>query len=59
MLPCPTCGENKQIISHTNYPGERRVICNYLNGGCGTATAAGDSDDEAITKWNRRPGDPA
>lgn len=53
---CPTCGESKFAKIHfTNYPGERRVICDYTVGGCGTATAAGDSDEEAIANFNRRP----
>lgn len=53
---CPTCGESKFAEIHfTNYPGERRVICNFTIGGCGTATAAGDTDEEAIENFNRRP----
>jgi hypothetical protein len=53
---CPSCGESKfASIQHTNYPGERRVICNFLIGGCGTATAPADTDEQAIANFNRRP----
>ena len=52
---CPFCGRRDTVgFLTTNYPGERRVVCNAQEGGCGGSVGAGDSDDEAARKWNRR-----
>lgn len=53
--PCPFCGSLTALeIQHLNYPGDRRVICNFKNGGCGASTGSGDSDIKAIKNWNKR-----
>lgn len=55
LLPCAHCGKQDSVeIIRTNYPGERKVICNHHNGGCGANTAGGDTPEEAIAAWNRR-----
>lgn len=52
---CPFCGRHDTVgFLTTNYPGERRVVCNAQEGGCGGSVGAGDSDDDAARKWNRR-----
>lgn len=30
------------------------VVCNYRDGGCGAATGAYDTKEQAIVAWNRR-----
>lgn len=52
---CPFCGRRDTVgFLTTNYPGERRVVCNAQEGGCGGSVGAGGSDEEAARKWNRR-----
>ena len=53
--PCPFCGSIAALeIQHSNYPGDRKVICNFNNGGCGASTESGGSDIKAIKNWNKR-----
>lgn len=55
LAGCPFCGRSDTVgFLTTNYPGERRVVCNAQEGGCGASVGAGDSDGEAAQKWNRR-----
>jgi len=55
MEPCPFCLKTDAlIITGTGYPNEKRVVCNYNNGGCGASKGAGDTEAEAIKKWNTR-----
>lgn len=55
VVPCPSCGRVDSVDLHpTNYPGERKAVCNAHKNGCGLTTAGGDSDAEALAAWNRR-----
>lgn len=55
LKPCPFCGSTTSLeMSESNYPNDKYVVCNFNKGGCGGSTGSGDSDEEAIQKWNRR-----
>ena len=54
ILPCPFCGINPEISSHTTLEVTHIIMCK--NWECGTVTASIDKTlDKAIKKWNRRP----
>lgn len=64
LKACPFCGKNVAHTRHlcegsTNinfsYPNYYEVICDYIEGGCGT-TLGGEykTEEEAIKAWNTR-----
>lgn len=64
LKPCPFCGKNVAHTRHLyessininfSHPNYYEVICDYIEGGCGT-TLGGEyeTEEEAIKVWNTR-----
>ena len=60
LLPCPHCGKIEPVelwdaSLESMELGGIGVVCNVLKDGCGAMGGHGDTEDEAIAAWNRRP----
>lgn len=62
LLPCPFCGKLETIIM-VDVPAEKhervyrvyRVVCSFVNGGCGASTGWNhETPEEAAKEWNTR-----
>lgn len=62
LLPCPFCGKLETIIM-VDVPAEKhervyllyRVVCSFVNGGCGASTGWNhETPEDAAKEWNTR-----
>lgn len=62
LKPCPFCGSSSapKIYSandaddEDNYPDQYQVVCDFNNGGCGSASGYRGTEEEAVVLWNTR-----
>ena len=58
LQPCPFCKEDELILSdntldlHADIPGWTRRHRDFVACGCGARGPAGDTEEQAIKKWN-------
>lgn len=69
LKECPFCGSKDYLFvgnateierSDCNEPDDENnfaVCCDFLQGGCGSASGYESSIEKAIEKWNRRAND--
>jgi len=58
LKECPFCGKTKPVRVATDGDidshGYFAVICDYLKGGCGSASGYHKTADKAVEAWNHR-----